>query len=136
MSDAANEMIVTLPGGRRAVTSYRGFEIVTDQSEKNGGEGSAPEPFDLFLASIATCAGAYVVSFCRNRDIPTDGVRVVQRWERNADNAVVAVELRIEVPPGFPEKYHEALVRVANKCSVKKTILNAPEFKVETVVTE
>jgi ribosomal protein S12 methylthiotransferase accessory factor len=127
-------MTVTLPGGRRAVASYLGFEIATDQSVKYGGDASAPEPFDLFLASLATCAGAYVVGFCRNRDIPTDGIRVVQSWSRNSEGALAAVDIRIEVPPEFPEKYHEALVRVANKCSVKKAIQNAPEFSVETHV--
>jgi ribosomal protein S12 methylthiotransferase accessory factor len=132
----SNEMIVSFPGGRRVNASYKGFEIETDQSVKNGGEASAPEPFDLFLASLATCAGAYVVGFCGNREIDTEDIRIVQRWERDKDGNVVAVSLKIEVPEEFPEKYHEALVRVAAKCSVKKTIQNAPEFNIETVVRE
>jgi ribosomal protein S12 methylthiotransferase accessory factor len=130
-----NQMTVTLPEGRRAHAHYAGFEIVTDQSVDNGGDGSAPEPFDLFLASLATCVGAYVVGFCRNRDIPTDGVRVVQSWERDTDRRITDISIRIEVPESFPAKYHAALVRVANKCSVKKTIQDAPEFHTETVVT-
>ena len=131
MSDS---MTVSLPGGRRVHARYGGFEIVTDQSVEHGGEGSAPEPYDLFLASLATCAGAYVVGFCRNRDIPTDGVRIVQTWERDKDGRMAQISLRIEVPEDFPAKYHEALVRVADKCSVKKTIQDAPDFHVETVV--
>jgi ribosomal protein S12 methylthiotransferase accessory factor len=127
-------MIVTMPGGRRVTASYNGFEIVTDQSVEHGGEASAPEPFDLFLASLATCAGAYVVGFCRNRDIDVEGVRIVQSWQRDQEGRVTTVAIRIEVPESFPAKYHEALVRVADKCSVKKAIQNPPEFVVETVV--
>ena len=131
---ASSSMTVTLPGGRRANATYLGFEIATDQSIEHGGDASAPEPFDLFLASLATCAGAYVVGFCANRDIPTDGVRIVQTWDRDGEGRLVTVAISIEVPPAFPEKYHEALVRVASKCSVKKAIENPPGFVVETKV--
>jgi ribosomal protein S12 methylthiotransferase accessory factor len=127
-------MIVSFPGGRRVAATYNTFEIMTDQSVEHGGEASAPEPFDLFLASLATCAGAYVVGFCRNRDIPTEGMRLVQSWTRDKDGKVTDISIQIEVPEDFPSKYHSALVRVANKCSVKKTIENSPRFKVETMV--
>ena len=130
----SNEMTVTFPGGRRVNASYDDFEVETDQSEKNGGDGSAPEPNDLFLASLATCAGAYVVGFCGNRDIPTDDVRIVQTCDRDKDGKLVTISIRIEVPKDFPAKYHDALIRVANKCSVKKTMENPPEFRVETRV--
>jgi len=130
----SREMVVTFPGGRRVNASYDDFEVGTDQSEKNGGDGSAPEPYDLFLASLATCAGAYVIGFCRNRDISTDGVRIVQTWDRDKDGKVITISIRIEVTEDFPAKYHDALIRVANKCSVKKTIENPPEFRVETRV--
>jgi ribosomal protein S12 methylthiotransferase accessory factor len=130
----SNEMTVTLPGGKRVVASYDGFEIATDQPVKYDGGGSAPQPFDLFLASLATCAGYYVLSFCRKRDIPTDGIRVVQSWERDDKRRIHTIAIRIEVPEGFPEKYHGALVRAADLCSVKKTIEDPPEFVVETVV--
>ncbi len=127
-------MTVTFPGGRRVNATHLGFEIATDQSVAHGGDASAPEPFDLFLASLATCAGAYVVGFCRNRDIPTDGMRIVQTCDRDSEGRVVTVAISIQVPSDFPEKYHEALVRVAAKCSVKKAIENPPEFVVETKV--
>ena len=130
----ANQMTVTFPGGRRVNASYGGFEIATDQSVKYGGDASAPEPFDLFLASLATCAGAYVAGFCGKRDIAADGLRLVQRWERDRDGRLARVTIRIEVPASFPEKYHEALVRAANQCAVKKVLDNPPEFVVETTV--
>ena len=128
-------MTVTFPGGRRVDAAYLGFEIATDQSVEHGGGASAPEPFELFLASLATCAGAYVVGFCRNRDLPTDGVRLVQTWDHDREGKLATVTIRIQVPPEFPEKYHEALVRVANTCAVKRAIEAPPEFVVETVVT-
>jgi ribosomal protein S12 methylthiotransferase accessory factor len=126
-------MQVRFPGGRQVLASYNGFEIATDQSKDSGGEASAPEPFDLFLASLATCAGYYVLRFCEQREIPTDGIELVQRWERDASRRIATVSIDIKVPEGFPEKYHKALERAAHQCSVKKTILDPPEFVVQTV---
>lgn len=131
----SDEMIVSFPEGKRVDASFEGFKVETDQSEKNGGAGAAPEPFELFLASLATCAGIYVLSFCQNRNIPTDGVRLVQQLERDAEGKILTITIRIEVPPAFPEKYHEALVRVAAKCAVKKMMESPPKFAIETVVT-
>jgi ribosomal protein S12 methylthiotransferase accessory factor len=129
-----NTMTVSFPGGKRVNASYDGFEIATDQAVDSGGDASAPEPFDLFLASIATCAGIYVLSFCQKRNIPYHGISLTQSWEREEKtNRLAAVRISIEVPSDFPDKYHRALVRAANQCSVKKTMENPPEFTVETV---
>ena len=131
---SSNMMSVTFPGGKRVDASYNGFEIETDQAVDSGGDGSAPEPFDFFLASIATCAGIYILGFCQKRGIPHEGVRLVQSWERDEKSRRLAtIRINIEVPPGFPEKYHKALVRAAAQCSVKKTMENPPDFIVETV---
>jgi ribosomal protein S12 methylthiotransferase accessory factor len=130
-----NTMTVSFPGGKRVNASYDGFEIATDQAVDSGGDASAPEPFDLFLASIATCAGIYVLSFCQKRNIPYHGISLTQRWEREEKtNRLAAVRFSIEVPADFPDKYHKALVRAASQCSVKKTLENPPEFTVETIV--
>ncbi|MBP1636632.1 MAG: hypothetical protein H6Q10_3206, partial [Acidobacteria bacterium] len=100
-----------------------------------GGQGSAPAPFSLFLASIATCAGIYVLGFCRQRGLSTDGIRIVQRAEADPRTGMVAkLGLDIEVPPTFPERYYDALVRAANQCAVKKHIETPPAFEVRTVV--
>jgi ribosomal protein S12 methylthiotransferase accessory factor len=133
---SSNTMTVSFPGGQRVDASYNGFAIATDQAPDSGGEGSAPEPFDLFLASIATCAGIYVLRFCEKRSISQDGVRLVQSWERDEKTRrLTTIRLDIEVPPDFPEKYHRALVRAAEQCSVKKTLQDPPAFQVETVVS-
>ncbi len=128
-------MTVSFPGGKRVNASYDGFEIATDQAIDSGGEGAAPEPFDYFLASLATCAGIYVLGFCQKRDIPHDGISLKQSWEREEKTRrLTNVQIAIEVPADFPEKYHRALVRAASQCSVKKTLENPPEFVVETEI--
>jgi ribosomal protein S12 methylthiotransferase accessory factor len=131
----ASEMIVTFPGRKKVDTRIGEHLIRTDQPVSGGGEGSAPAPFDLFLAAIGTCAGIYVVGFCQKRELPTEGIRIVQRNHVDPETRVlVRVELDIEVPPSFPEKYRDALVRVADQCAVKKAIQAQPQFEVRTVV--
>ncbi|NOZ79994.1 MAG: osmotically inducible protein C [Acidobacteria bacterium] len=131
-----NEMIVSFPGGKKVTARYNGFHILTDQDPDAGGEGSAPEPFALFLASLATCAGIYVLSFCQRRGIPHEGVRLVQRWTWEPDHRLGRVELDIRVPDDFPAKYHAALERAAAMCAVKRTLENPPELVVRTVAAD
>jgi putative redox protein len=128
------EIVVTFPGGRKVDAAYTGFTIKTDQPVTNGGEGSAPAPFDLFLASIGTCGGIYVVDFCEHRGIPLDNVRIVQTMERDPETHMVTnVNLRIEVPKDFPDKYRDSIIRAVDLCTVKKHIMNPPTFKIEAV---
>lgn len=129
------DMTITFPGGARVDAEYGPHAIRTDQSPRGGGAGSAPEPFTLFLASIGTCAGIYVLSFCRQRGLPTDGIRLVQRTERDPTTGRIGkIGIDIEVPPDFPEKYRDALVRAADQCAVKKHVEHPPAFDVRTVV--
>ncbi len=131
----SNELVVTLPGGKRVDAHLGGHVVRTDQPVSFGGEDSAPSPFNLFLAAIGTCAGIYVAGFCQKRGLSTDGIRIVQRSHLDPQGgALVRVDLDIEVPPGFPERYRDALVRVADQCAVKKAIQAQPVFEVRTVV--
>ncbi len=131
----SSEMIVTFPGGKRVDTEVGGHVIRTDQPKAAGGGDSAPAPFSLFLAAIGTCAGIYVVGFCQKRDLPTEGIRIRQRNHFDRETGVLSkVDLDIEVPASFPEKYHDALVRVADQCAGKKAIQAQPQFAVRTVV--
>ena len=99
-----------------------------------GGDDSAPAPFSLFLASLVSCAGIYVVYFCEKRGIPTNNIRVVQRDERDPETRKVKkITLEIMLPADFPEKYKKALLHTVDLCAVKKTILDAPEFEITTV---
>lgn len=129
------DMLITFGAGKRVNAEFGGFTIHTDQSAGHGGDGSAPEPFVLFLASIGTCAGIYVLSFCQNRSIPTDGIRLVQSHEYSESRQGIGkIEITIELPITFPERYKDAVVNAANLCAVKKHIQNAPEFVVRTLV--
>jgi ribosomal protein S12 methylthiotransferase accessory factor len=103
----------------------------TDQTVEHGGEGAFPEPFDLFLASLATCAGVYVLGFCLARGIPTEGIEIVQR-HRFADGVrrLESVELELSLPSTFPEKYRAAVLRAAEGCKVRKTLAMPPEVHV------
>ncbi len=130
------EMIIEFLGGAKINATFQDTVIETDQSVKSGGEGSAPEPYMHFLGSIGTCAGIYVLRFMEARQIPTEGVRLIQKMAWNEKGTrLEKIQIEIQVPPEFPEKYHSALVRVADQCAVKKTILDPPEFEVVTKVS-
>jgi len=111
-----------------------GHVVRTDQPVQGGGTDSQPTPFALFAASMGTCAGIFVVGFCQKRDLSTEGIRIVERLHYADDGALSGVDLDIEVPATFPEKYRDALVRVADQCSVKRAIQAQPAFQVRTVV--
>ena len=129
------EMEIFFPGGKKVDAQYDGFTIQTDQTIKNGGNGSAPEPFNLFLASIGTCAGIYVLSFCQQRKIPTDKIKIIQRIEDSADGKMVAkIIIDIQLPSDFPQKYRKAVISSAQLCAVKKHMEQSPEFSIITSI--
>jgi ribosomal protein S12 methylthiotransferase accessory factor len=126
-------MEITFEGGKVITAHLNGQIIRTDQPLENGGGNSAPAPFDLFLASIGTCAGIYVKSFCDRRQISTEGMKIIQTMEfDNEEKTPSLFKLNIQLPSGFPEKYKEAVINAAELCMVKKTINNQPEFQVIT----
>lgn len=126
----SKDITVTFPGGKRVDAHYDGRTVQTDQSPRNGGEGSAPEPFDLFWVSIATCVGIYVLEFCHRRDLDTTGlgVRLQTEWDPE-QRRYPKVAISITLPEGFPEKYRKSILRTADLCTVKKHIVNPPEFE-------
>ena len=129
-----SDMEITFPGGVAVEAHLAGTTIRTDQPEKYGGGGTAPAPFDLFLASIGTCAGFYALRFCQERQIPTDGMSVSMAWERNPATKLISnITIQISLPPGFPEKYRTAVVRAADQCAVKKHLAEAPAIEVVAV---
>lgn len=126
-------MEITFPGGARVDASFGPYTVLTDQPPQGGGEGLAPTPFATFLASIGTCAGIYVLGFLRQRGIPAEGVRLLQRTHTNSQTGMVEqVDVEIEVPEDFPEKYLPALIRAADQCAVKKHLAQPPEFSIST----
>ena len=123
----ANAMEITFPGGAAVEASFEGTTIRTDQPEKYGGGGTAPAPFELFLASIGTCAGYYALRFCQERKIETSGLGVSMAWEREPVTKLIArIRIDLTLPPGFPEKYRDAIVRATDQCAVKKHLVDPP----------
>lgn len=127
---ASEPITIRLPGGRRIDAQVRGHTVHTDQPTHNGGEDTAPSPFELFLASIGTCAGIFIQGFCANRKIPTEEIELVQRVTYAEDGALASVDLEIHLPATFPEKYRDAVLKVVEGCSVKKAIAAQPTFTV------
>ena len=127
------DMEITFPGGKKVDANFKGFTIKTDQPVMGGGENSAPAPFDYFLASIGTCAGIYVLSFCQQRGIPTDNIKIIEKIITDASGrGIETIELEIQVPADFPEQFKEAVIRSADLCVVKKYIHNPPKFDIYT----
>jgi ribosomal protein S12 methylthiotransferase accessory factor len=127
------EMVIDFPGGSRVDAHFGPHTVMTDQPPA----ASAPTPFAVFLASIGTCAGIYVLGFCKQRGLPTDGIRIVQRMYSNPMSGMIEkIDLEIQVPDSFPEKYRPSLIHTAQLCAVKKHLENPPKFDVTTKVVE
>lgn len=125
---------VGFPGGKKVDANIKGFEVRTDQPVAGGGEGSAPSPFDLFLASIATCAGIYAVSFCQSKDLSTEGMKLELDGERDPDTGLIGtMTLNLKLPEGFPDKYKNAIQKSMELCTVKKHLANPPSFEMKLV---
>ena len=126
-------MEITFDGGKVITAHSHGHVIRTDQPLDNGGGNTAPAPYDLFLASIGTCAGIYIKGFCDNRNIPTEGIKIIQSYEWNQETGLpVNIKLDIKLPEGFPEKYKASLIHVADLCKVKKSMASPPKFEIIT----
>ena len=127
------EILIDFPGGSRVDAHFGKFTIPTDQPPA----ASAPTPFDVFLSSIGTCAGIYVLGFCQQRGLPTEGIQIVQRIHSNPLTHIIdQIDLDILVPPTFPEKYRDSLIRSAELCKVKKHLEKPPKFQITTKVAE
>ncbi len=127
------EFMIDFPGGSRVDAHFGPYTVKTDQPPA----ASAPTPFATFLAAIGTCAGIYVLGFCQQRGLPTEGIRIVQRVHNEPSSGMVGkIDIEIQVPAGFPEKYLPSLVRSAELCAVKKHLEQPPQFDVFTKTVE
>ncbi|HEY5984272.1 MAG TPA: OsmC family protein [Anaerolineales bacterium] len=123
------DMIIDFPGGTKVDAHFGPFTVTTDQPP----DSSAPTPFDTFLASIGTCAGIYVLGFCRQRGLPTQGLKITQHNARDPQTGLVGrVSLEIQLPSSFPDKYRQAVIQSAQLCAVKKHLEHPPEFEITT----
>ena len=127
------KMEIVSAGGKKVNALYKGFTIKTDQSKEYGGDESAPEPFDMFLASIGTCVGINIIVFCQRHSISTEKIQLILLFERNQKTKMIEkIKIEIQLPMDFPEKYKKAVIRLADLCSVKKHMINPPEFEIYT----
>src|SRR5665811_1306339 len=125
------DMKVYFPGNKRVYADYKGFTIETDQPTHGGGDDSAPAPFDLFIASIGTCAGIFMLGFMQQRNIPTEGAGITLRTEKDPETKLISkITLDLHLPPEFPEKYKEAVVNAVELCTVKRHLHQPPVFAV------
>jgi ribosomal protein S12 methylthiotransferase accessory factor len=121
------ELDVRIGAGDRIEAVMGKQTIPTDEN------GSAPEPLDLFFASIGTCAGKYVARFCRKRNIPVDGIKIRQRMVIDRKTYLSQrIELTVELPEDFPDRYREAVIRAAGLCTVKRHLDQPPPIEVVT----
>jgi ribosomal protein S12 methylthiotransferase accessory factor len=129
------DMKINFAGNKQVNATFKGFTIKTDQPSSEGGDGNAPEPYDVFLASMGTCAGVYVIYFCESRHIPTENISMTLGIKRNEKTHVVEqITMDIHLPSDFPKKYQKAVVRAAEMCTVKRTLAHPPVIQVNAVV--
>lgn len=129
------DMKITFPGGKKVNAEYNGFTHLTDQPVDAGGANSAPSPFELFLASLGTCAGFYVQSFCQQRGIDMVGIELRQSMEWDPQSHLIGrISIEIILPAAFPEKYRAAVVQAAQLCTVKKHLERPPKFNLFTTI--
>ena len=127
------EMIIDFPGGARVDAHFGEFTVKTDQPLQGGGADSAPTPFALFLSSIGTCAGIYALGFCRQRGLPTEGMRIIERMQNDPVTGMIEkINLEIDLPQGFPDKYRTAIIHAVELCAVKKHLQKPPSFEITT----
>ena len=126
------QMDISFPGGKKVNSTYKGFTVATDQPRDEGGDGTAPEPYDLVLSALGTCAGVYVLYFCEERKIDTTDLKISLHAEKNESTHLFEnIHIQIDLPAGFPEKYKSAVIRAAELCTVKRSFANPPNFRVE-----
>lgn len=108
--------------------------IQTDQPIHSGGENSAPAPFELFLSSIGTCAGIFIKHFCASRDLDTSGIKLTQNHNFNPLTGMIeSIDINVQLPEDFPEKYHGAIKKVVDQCAVKRHLMQPPQINVHTL---
>jgi putative redox protein len=127
------EMKIYSGGGKKVYTEYKGFTVKSEGAVKIGGNGEFPEPFDMFLSSIGSCAGLFVFGFCQSRNIPLDDVSIIMNMDTNKETGLVGkISMEIKLPADFPDKYKDAIIKSADLCYVKRHLLNPPEFNIFT----
>lgn len=122
---------VTFPGGKWVAAQVGNHVVVSDQPVAQGGQDAAPAPFELLLASIATCAGSYALAFLQARALSTEGLRLHQHVELDPTTQLpTSIQTELTLPPGLPDKYRNAVLRAVETCKVKAALAAMPRLEV------
>ena len=128
------EINVNFLDNLRLEAKFDDFTVVTDQPIRYKGDGSAPSPFDYFLASSALCAAYFVRVYCKARDIPTNNIRLSQNNIVDPENRYNQIfKIQVELPEDISEKDRQGILRSIDRCTVKKVVQTGPEFQIEQV---
>lgn len=128
------EIKVNFLDNLRLEAKFDDFSVIADQPIRYKGDGSAPSPFDYFLASSALCAAYFIKVYCNSRDIPTDGIRVAQNNIVDPEDRYNQIfQIQVELPESLSEKDRTGILRSVERCTVKRVIQTGPEFKIDTV---
>lgn len=125
------ELEITFPGNKKVDAHYKQFTIQTDQPISSNGDETAPEPFTHFIASIGTCTGIYILTFCQRNEIPTKDMKLKLLTNRNNQTHMIdTIDIQITLPPDFPQKYKKAVIKSAEACTVKKHLEQPPKITI------
>ncbi|GJL75545.1 OsmC domain/YcaO domain-containing protein [Nitrosomonas sp.] len=128
------EIKVNFLDNLRLEAKFDDFTVITDQPIRYKGDGSAPGPFDYFLASSALCAGYFVRVYCLSRDIPTENIRLSQNNIVDPENRYNQIfQIQVELPESISDKDRQGILRSIDRCTVKRVVQTGPEFKIESV---
>lgn len=128
------EINVNFLDNLRLEAKFDDFSVVTDQPIRYKGDGSAPSPFDYFLASSALCAAYFVRVYCLARDIPTENIRLSQNNIVDPENRYNQIfKIQVELPEDISDKDRQGILRSIDRCTVKKVVQAGPAFEIETV---
>ncbi|MDN3523883.1 OsmC domain/YcaO domain-containing protein [Halomonas sabkhae] len=118
----------------RLEARFDDFTVISDQPIRYKGDGSAPGPFDYFLASSAMCAAYFVKVYCNARDIPTENIRLSQNNIVDPENRYKQIfKIQVELPEDISDKDRQGIMRSIERCSVKRVVQNVPDFQIEVV---
>jgi len=128
------EIKVNFLDNLRLEAKFDDFTVIADQPIRYKGDGSAPGPFDYFLASSAMCAAYFVKVYCNSRDIPTENIRLSQNNIVDPEDRYNQIfKIQVELPESISDKDRQGILRSIDRCTVKKVVQTGPEFKVEAV---
>ncbi|WP_299787500.1 OsmC domain/YcaO domain-containing protein [uncultured Shewanella sp.] len=128
------EIKVNFLDNLRLEAKFDDFTVTADQPIRYKGDGSAPSPFDYFLASSALCAAYFIKVYCKARDIPTENIRLSQNNIVDPEDRYNQIfQIQVELPDDISDKDRAGILRSIERCTVKKVVQTGPEFKIETV---